>query len=654
MQTYLLYDVCAVISLATLIFALCVRGLYKGRNNKLFLCLCFGLFLAGLLDILSEYYDGRSSAGINLAMPVRYSMDFFYYIGHNLMGPLYFLYIISIMGLWYKLRSGGALMYMWLVPYNIDIILLVANIANHKMFYYDENLMVRHGSWFWVLYIIAFYYIVFEVGMLIKYRRLLSGSRFWILMLMLPLNGVAVVIQYLVPELRIEIFTAAIMCIEIALTVHRPEDMMDDVMGMQSYKAFLGDVHTSYLAGASMCYLMIRISNYRLLRRSLGMNNYTELIKGVAARINQICASVYPMFETYYLEQGSFVISSDAYMSDKLLNAGNAINLYMSGPIALKHMEVMLETCACLVRCPDDIDTEDSLLNFEGTYNTRLPQSDRVICISELSRDQNFKMRSDMDAIISRGIERHKFQMYYQPIYSVETKKFATAEALIRLIDEEYGFVSPGVFIPAAEDSGAIHDIGDYVIDEVCRFIGSQDFEELGLEYIEINLSAAQCIESNLYEKIRESMNKYGVKPGQINLEITETAADYDPEVTDRNIARLSEDGIRFSLDDYGTGYSNISRVVQLPLDIVKLDKSLVDDMDIPSMWAVIKNTVSMLKKMNKKILVEGVEDKRALDKFIEIGCDYIQGFYFSKPLPARDYLNFVRERNRADVREGV
>ena len=184
------------------------------------------------------------------------------------------------------------------------------------------------------------------------------------------------------------------------------------------------------------------------------------------------------------------------------------------------------------------------------------------------------------------------------------------------------------------------------MIDEVCRFIGTLDFEELGLDYIEINLSAAQCIENDLYERIRESMDKYGVRPDQINLEITETAADYDPEVTDRNINKLSADGIGFSLDDYGTGYSNITRVVQLPLDIVKLDKSLVDDMDIPSMWAVICNTVRMLRRMNKKILVEGVEDKRALNKFIDIGCDYIQGFYFSKPLPAKDYLEFVRERN--------
>ena len=108
----------------------------------------------------------------------------------------------------------------------------------------------------------------------------------------------------------------------------------------------------------------------------------------------------------------------------------------------------------------------------------------------------------------------------------------------------------------------------------------------------------------------------------------------------------MSSQGFSFSLDDYGTGYSNIRRVVTLPLDLVKLDKCLVDDMDNESMWIVIRNTVDMLKRMNKKILVEGVETERALERFRELGCDFIQGFYFSKPLPEREFVRFIRRSN--------
>lgn len=648
--TYLFYDVCAVLALVTLVLALLIRRLYKGRNNKMFLVLCGILIFAGILDIATEYMDHFVPLSANSAV-ARYVLTTVYFMLHNLLAPVYVLYISSIIGLWYKMRHRlTPLTYFWFIPYIIDVILLLLNAFNHRMFYYDSEFNYVRGPWIYVLYVIAFYYGLMIMYVLIRYRYVIGNYWFWALIAMVPLNLAATLIQLMFPYYRIEIFISTIMAIEVAVIILRPEDMIDDAVGMQSYKAFISTVQTGFDFGNPVCYLMIRINNYRLLRRNLGMNNYMRLIQSIAADINQTCMSSSLHYETFYLEQGSFVVSSDINKYDDLLGIGADISNQLARPVKFGHMEVLVSSCVCLVKCPEDISTKEELLNFEGNYNSKLPESKEVIVLSERLNDQDFRMRNDMDAIISRGIAGHKFMMYYQPIYDIATGRFTSAEALIRLIDIEYGFVSPGIFIPAAEDSGAIHDIGDYVIDEVCRFIGSTDFEELGLKYIEINLSVAQCIESNLHDKITDCMRKYGVRPDQINLEITETAADYAPEITDRNIELLSEDGIKFSLDDYGTGYSNVSRVVQLPLDIVKLDKSLVDDMNIPVMWTVIRNTVSMLKRMNKKVLVEGVEDGEAVQKFTEIGCDYIQGFYFSKPLPEKDYLAFVREHNASEV----
>ena len=195
----------------------------------------------------------------------------------------------------------------------------------------------------------------------------------------------------------------------------------------------------------------------------------------------------------------------------------------------------------------------------------------------EIFGQKQFMLMSKLDDIIERAYVNHKFQVYYQPIYSIKQKRFVSAEALLRLIDDEYGFVSPELFIPAAEKSGAIYKIGDYVTEEVCRFIASEEYKTLGLDYIEINLSAAQCAQDELVENTLTMLKKYGVSPDSINLEITETAAAESHSAMERNMQKLSESGISFSLDDYGTGYSNIKRVVSLPLKIVKLDKAFVD-----------------------------------------------------------------------------
>lgn len=151
-------------------------------------------------------------------------------------------------------------------------------------------------------------------------------------------------------------------------------------------------------------------------------------------------------------------------------------------------------------------------------------------------------------------------------------------------------------------------------------------------------------MQKDLKEKVLYYLKKYHLKPEQINLEITETAANMAQEIVEENIQILSKEGIYFSLDDYGTGYSNISRTISLPFRIIKLDKRLADKVNDSKMNILLKNTIRMLKEIGMEIVVEGVETKETLLAFTELECDYIQGYYFSKPLPEMDFVDFIRK----------
>lgn len=250
----------------------------------------------------------------------------------------------------------------------------------------------------------------------------------------------------------------------------------------------------------------------------------------------------------------------------------------------------------------------------------------------------------ELEDIIDNALNNERLSVYYQPIYSVEQKRFTSAEALLRLDDEEYGKISPELFIPIAEKNGVIHRIGTMVLEEVFRFIASDEFKELGLEYIEVNLSVAQCMRNNLAKEILLLMEKYKVRPEQVNLEITETAAAHSQNTMSENIRALAAAGIKFSLDDFGTGYSNMRRVASLPLNIVKLDKSFTEIEENPRMEIMVRNTVNMIKDMGMKIVIEGIETESVAKVFSDLKCEYIQGFYFSKPLPRDEFIAFLRE----------
>ncbi|MBE5864391.1 MAG: EAL domain-containing protein [Lachnospiraceae bacterium] len=232
-------------------------------------------------------------------------------------------------------------------------------------------------------------------------------------------------------------------------------------------------------------------------------------------------------------------------------------------------------------------------------------------------------------------------------MYDVSTGRFHSAEALARIMDPEYGMISPAVFIPAAEAQGFIIPIGDIVLDQVFRFISQHDREELGLSYIEINLSVAQCMEKSLPDKIRTLQQKYNVDPSKVNLEITETTFENINEIMVENVDKLIKMGYSFSLDDYGTGYSNIQRVNHIPIKIVKIDKSMIDETATGNGKIILEHTVRMMKSIGKELVAEGVESKSDATMLKELCCDYIQGFYYSRPLSATEFVSFLRQQNK-------
>ncbi|MCR5002292.1 MAG: EAL domain-containing protein [Lachnospiraceae bacterium] len=640
------FDICALIILAILAASIVTRKLYVGRSNRLYAILLVCIIVSTVTDLISGLYG--TVIRINSDNTARRAFfDYIYYISRNITPLVYLLYIISYIGVWHiYVRNMRKLIFM-LIPCGISLLLILSNPVTGLIFYFDENLVYCRGSAGFILYIIAIAYISASCIIMLRFRRLLTGDKLFALMSQLPISLMTAFIQYFIPTLLVEMFGSALVVLIISTNLQRGEEIIDPLSGVQSYNASLEDLRKSFETGRTLRLIYISIVNSGTLRTYLGMDRFNAMLRDVGSRITRSCNNYKLRADVYYLQNGVFAVATGETDMEVLSTAASSIAGGLSRSYEIQHFKAELDLRSCVVRCPEDIDGYEGVINFESTLKQVFDQDKRSVLLSEVINSEDFKLKNELDDVIADAIEHRKFRMYYQPIYSARKMKFVSAEALIRLIDDKYGFVSPGLFIPAAEASGAIHQIGDYVLDEVCAFMARSDLKKMGLECIEINLSVAQCVESDLVYKILNVLDKYNLDVSRINLEITETAADFDPTMVDRNVHRLSEKGIRFSLDDYGTGYSNIKRVTALPIDIVKLDKSFVDEMDDPQMWIVIRNTVNMLHEMKKDILVEGVEEEKTLNRFLNLGCEYIQGYYFSRPLPEQEFVKFMMEHNK-------
>ena len=257
------------------------------------------------------------------------------------------------------------------------------------------------------------------------------------------------------------------------------------------------------------------------------------------------------------------------------------------------------------------------------------------------------KRELEIERLILDAMENDWVEVFYQPIYSTYHNKFTSAEALVRIRDDEGNLVSPVRFIPIAEQNGMIMRLGNIVFDKVCAFLAEHNPDDLGIEYIEVNLSVVQCGNEQLAADYIAIMKKYDIKPRWINLEITESASLDAKEILLANMKKLMTFGVRFSLDDFGTGQSNLNYIIDMPVDIVKFDREMTNAyFENGKARYVMEAAMHMIQGLDLRIVSEGVETKEQLDMMNKLGIDYIQGFYYSKPIPQDKYLAFIKEKN--------
>lgn len=268
----------------------------------------------------------------------------------------------------------------------------------------------------------------------------------------------------------------------------------------------------------------------------------------------------------------------------------------------------------------------------------------KVIKEEELGFIRN---RIQYEQYMQDAIRDDSFEVYFQPIVNLEDEKVHEAEALLQLNVPGVGFIPPDNMIPLAEESGLISDIGEIVFRKVCEFIRDKRPENIGIYYIEVNLSLYQFLRPGLADRFAKIMYETGVQTSRINIELTETATTSMSEVFEKNVLDLRQMGFNFSLDDYGTGYSNLSNVVKNDFENIKLDKSLLWDAGKSEKAdLVLKNTMEIVRKLDMNVVQEGVETKNQLEMVRKYGGNRIQGYYYSKPLPPDDFIAFTKEFN--------
>ncbi|MBE7004032.1 MAG: EAL domain-containing protein [Ruminococcaceae bacterium] len=339
-------------------------------------------------------------------------------------------------------------------------------------------------------------------------------------------------------------------------------------------------------------------------------------------------------YRVFYLRNGCFALLGprNSVMWDVIL--GKITDRFQQ-PWVADDVELYLAVAFVSVDSDSAPASSDKVVNSLISALSHASQAEdgkiEAVDIRELERE------ADVKRALAHSLAENKLEVFLQPLIDSVTRQPVAAEALARIRDASGNLISPSTFVPIAERTGKINILGEQVLQKTCRFIRDHDLDSMGISWINVNLSPAQCMKGDLSDRFLSILSENGVSPACIRLEITEQSV-ADISLMESHIEKLRMSGFNFSLDDYGSGYSNLGRVNQYPFVNIKLDMEIVWDY-FHDQNQLLPSMVKAFKEIGYSVTAEGIESAEMADALSAIGCDYLQGFYFSKPLPMDKFV---------------
>jgi diguanylate cyclase len=526
------------------------------------------------------------------------------------------------------------------IPYFLYALVVITNPFTGFLFRIDAPGGFAAGGGFWLTYAIAMLYILAVLLIVLMNHKRIERPMMPVLLFFPAVTIAMVGIQWIFPTLVLSGSAATSALLIVYLYLQNKQIVLDDLTGLQNRKAFSMMLQFYVKRKRNIDIILISLDDFKAVNDRFGQANGDNFLKVVSRSLKEIV----PIKSIYRFSGDEFIILLDEDIKISAADAVDAIRKRFSGQWDFGVLQCALTASIAVVRHPDHADSAGAIITLlEYCIDLSKRTGKGKAIFTDAGTVGRLKRKTQIVDLMRRGLTKDNFEVYYQPIRSVRENRYATAEALLRLSDSEMGAISPAEFVPIAEETGLIIDIGLLVLDRVCRFIRVLEDNHVEIDAISVNLSAIQLNSAGLVENLLETIGRHRIDPRKLRLEITESVFVEKFDYMVDMMRKLSEYGILFYLDDFGTGYSNIANVVELPFEFIKIDKSILYESVLSTKcFSVMNGLARTFADVGMKVVVEGVETPEHRRMAEQIDADYMQGFLFSRPMPAEEAILFL------------
>jgi diguanylate cyclase (GGDEF)-like protein/PAS domain S-box-containing protein len=438
----------------------------------------------------------------------------------------------------------------------------------------------------------------------------------------------------------------------------------DPLTGLPNRRLFLDRLQNLFVKAkrdpAHHCALLLaNIDRFKAFNESLGTAAGDQILQEICRRIGACLrqgdtvarnenGGTEPVLSRLGGDEFTILLDSITEASDALRVAAR-VQAAVAEPLFIDGREVRVSVSLGIALStdaherPEDLlkDADVAMRRAKALGGSRSEVFDEAMHTSAVGR-----LRLEQD--LRTALTERQFRVYYQPVLHLESRRVVSLEALLRWEHPAQGLISPYRFIDAAEDTGLLVVIGHWLMLQACRQLREWDAGELSAPSVSItvNVSARQFADAHLVNDIQDALRETGVDPARLHLEMTEGVAAADPRLTTTVLSHLKHMGIGVILDDFGTGSSSLSGLRQFPLEGLKIDRALVREMQTDRTAAdLVEVILTLARKMNLKVVAEGIETGKQVERLRELGCEFGQGYFFSQPMAAKQVLQFLRQQ---------
>lgn len=425
--------------------------------------------------------------------------------------------------------------------------------------------------------------------------------------------------------------------------------MYDSLTKLPNRRSFMQFMQNAFEGGLftsePFSLLFIDLDNFKRINDSLGHNAGDELLTIVAQRLKS-CIRRTDIIARLGGDEFCIILEDMAHRDDYSIVAENVLQT-LRQPIVLQRNEVIISASIGIVSAPKDGSNSQELLQNAdiAMYEAKALGRNKYLHFDR-SMTENVTTRFSTESELRSALKRNEFVLYYQPQINLQTGKLFGFEALIRWQHPDKGLLFPDNFIDILEETGLIVEVGEWVANEACRQVREWLNKGLPPTRVAINLSPRQLQQENLAEQLHQSLELHRLDTDFIELEVTESMIMEDMEFAKQQLSRLRAMGFSIAIDDFGTGHSSLSYLNSLPLDILKIDRSFVHDLNInDDDQEIVSAIIAMAHKLKLKVIAEGVETEQHRDFLLKNYCDYSQGYLYSPPVPAAAAESMIDEQ---------